>query len=134
MIKVAVSGYFNPLHKGHVRMIREAKRLGDHLTVIVNSDQQVILKGSVPFMTDIERCEIISALRDVDDVIVSIDDDKTVCKTLRKVRPDIFANGGDRRNESDIPEAQVCEDIGASMVFNVGGDKIQSSSELLASI
>ena len=111
-------------------MFRGAKKLGNKLIVIVNNDNQVKLKGSYPFMPLDERVEVIASLRDVDDVVISIDDDQSVCKTLQKLKPEIFANGGDRKKEN-IPEYQMCEDLGIKMVFNVGGGKIQSSSWLI---
>jgi len=129
--KVCVSGYFNPLHFGHIQLFQNAKALGDYLIVIINNDQQVKLKGSIPFMKATERAEIIKNLKMVDEVIISIDEDKTVCKTLEKAHPDIFANGGDRKNTNDIPEAEVCNRLGIEMIFNVGGEKSQSSSELI---
>lgn len=129
-VVVAVSGYFNPLHVGHLDMIEKAKKLGDKLIVIVNNDYQVKLKGSVPFMTLADRVRIIGALRAVDEVFVSIDRDKTVCKSLAKVRPDIFANGGDRHTINDVPEYPVCQKLGISMVDGLGR-KIRASSELI---
>ncbi|MDD4409932.1 MAG: adenylyltransferase/cytidyltransferase family protein [Candidatus Pacebacteria bacterium] len=129
---VCVSGYFNPLHIGHISLFARAKELGDYLVVVVNSDHQVDLKGSIPFMKEDERAAIISNLRMVDEVVISIDMDKTVCKTLEKVHPDVFANGGDRKSESDIPEKEVCDRLGIDMVFGVGGnEKQQASSELI---
>jgi cytidyltransferase-like protein len=128
---VCVSGYFNPIHSGHISMFKEAKKLGNYLIVIINNDNQVKVKGSVPFMKVEERAEIIKNLRMVDQVVISIDKDKTVCKTLAKVCPDIFANGGDRKNPKDIPEAEVCDRLGIKMVFNVGGSKTQSSSTII---
>jgi len=125
-----VSGYFNPLHVGHLQMIREAKKLGDYLVVIVNNNEQVKLKGSIPFMTEQDRAEIVRALKDVDEVFIAIDKDRSVCESLRAVKPDIFANGGDR-NAGNIPEAAVCEELGIEIIDNVGGGKIRSSSELL---
>jgi len=133
-IIVAVSGYFNPVHIGHIRMFKRAKKIGDKLIVIVNNDNQVKLKGSVQFMNEKERMEIISALKLVDKVILSIDKDKTVCKTLKLIKPHIFANGGDR-NQKNIPEVDICKEINCKMIFNVGrGGKIQSSSWLLKNI
>lgn len=129
---VAVSGYFNPVHKGHINLFREARSLGDKLIVILNNDSQVQQKGSVPFMSAEERAEVIRSLRFVDDVVISFDEDRTVCKTLGAVAPHIFANGGDREGIADIPEAAVCEAQNIAMVFNVGGGKIQSSSWLIA--
>jgi cytidyltransferase-like protein len=128
---VAVSGGFDPLHVGHVRMIHAAAALGARLVVIVNGDEFLMRKKGYIFMPLSERIEILRALRDVDDVVVAVDRDQTVCETLRRVRPHVFANGGDRRAESDIPEAAVCQELGIEMVFNVGGGKVQSSSELV---
>jgi cytidyltransferase-like protein len=129
-VVVAVSGYFNPLHVGHLDMIEKSKKLGDKLVVIINNDYQVKLKGSVPFMSLADRVRIIGALRDVDEVFVSIDRDKTVCKSLTKVRPSIFANGGDRHTLNDVPEYPICQKLGISMVDGLGR-KIRASSELI---
>lgn len=128
---VAVSGGFDPLHVGHVRMIRAAAALGTRLVVIVNGDDFLMRKKGYAFMPLAERMEILGALRDVDEVVAAVDRDQTVRETLRLVRPHIFANGGDRRAEADIPEASVCGELGIEMVFNVGGGKVQSSSELV---
>lgn len=128
---MAVSGYFNPLHVGHLEMIQKSKKLGDELVVIINNDFQVSLKGSVPFMSLADRVKIIKALRDVDRVFISIDKDKTVCKSLAKVRPDIFANGGDRHSIGDVPEYAVCQKYGIKMVDGLG-KKIRASSQLIA--
>ncbi|MEX0931757.1 MAG: adenylyltransferase/cytidyltransferase family protein [Candidatus Paceibacterota bacterium] len=131
-ITTVISGYFNPLHVGHLDMIREAKALGERLVVIVNSDAQVTLKGSTPFMSEKERAEIVSAIQGVDEVVISIDTDRTVCKTLSQINPHIFANGGDRTNINEIPEAAICEEQEIQMAFNVGSrGKIQSSSWLI---
>ena len=110
------------------------KKLGTKLLVILNNDKQVKLKGSVPFMDEKERMEIIKAIKAIDEVILSIDKDKTVCKTLKLIKPHIFANGGDR-NQKNIPEVDICKEINCKMIFNVGrGGKIQSSSWLLKNI
>jgi len=130
-IIVTVSGYFNPIHRGHISMFKAAKALGDKLIVILNNDKQVEIKGSQKFMSQWERKEIIEAIRHVDGVFISVDEDGTQCKSLEFLKPDIFANGGDRRETSDIPEAKVCEERGIKMIFNVGGEKVQSSSWLL---
>lgn len=130
-IIVAVSGYFNPLHVGHLEMIEKSKKLGDYLIVILNNDYQVKLKGSVPFMSEKDRFKIIKALRDVDDVFLSIDKDKTVCKSLAKIKPNIFANGGDRKNLNDIPEYEICKKLNIKMVDGLG-KKIRSSSTLIS--
>ena len=138
-VLVAVSGYFNPIHIGHIRLFEEAKKLGTKLIVIVNNDKQIELKGSFPFMDEKERIEIIAALTPVDNVILAIDRDRTVCKTLDFIRPDIFANGGDRTKKdaqnsrsSLNSEQTLCQKLGIRMVFNVGaGGKVQSSSWLI---
>lgn len=129
-IIVAVSGYFNPVHIGHIRLFEAAKKIGTKLVVIVNNDKQVKLKGSVLFMDEMERIRIISALAMVDNVILAIDRDRTVCETLKLIKPDIFANGGDR-TRNNIPEDAICKELGIKMIFNVGGEKTQSSSWLL---
>ena len=128
---VALSGGFDPLHVGHVRMIQEAAKLGTRLVVIVNGDEFLLRKKGYAFMSLEERMELVRALRGVDEVVAAIDRDQTVCETLRMVRPHVFANGGDRRNMEDIPEAVVCRELGIEMVFNVGGGKVQSSSDLV---
>lgn len=128
---VAVSGGFDPLHVGHLRMIQAAKRLGTRLVVVVNGDEFLMRKKGYAFMPLEERMEILRGLRDVDEVVAAVDSDQTVCETLRLVRPHVFANGGDRRDEAEIPEARVCRELGIEMVFNVGGGKVQSSSDLV---
>ena len=107
--------------------------LGDWVSynlVIINNDYQVKLKGSVPFMSLADRVRIIGALKLVDEVFISIDRDKTVCKSLTKVHPDIFANGGDRHTLNDVPEYSICQKLGISMVDGLGR-KIRASSELI---
>lgn len=140
---VITSGYFNPLHVGHINLINEAKKLGDFLVVVVNNDNQVKMKGSVLFMKERERVEIIKNLKFVDEVFLSIDnraDDKVpIPKSLEAVvckYPNcefIFAKGGDR-NLNNIPESEkeVCEKFNIEVVSNVGGGKIQSSSWLIS--
>jgi len=128
---VAVSGGFDPIHVGHIRMIQAAALLGTKLVVIVNNDSFLMRKKGYVFMPLAERMEIIRAMKDVNVVIEALDDDQTVCETLRFVEPHIFANGGDRRTDYDIPETQVCRELGIAMVFGIGGEKIQSSSELV---
>lgn len=130
-IVVAVSGYFNPLHVGHLEMIEKSRKLGDRLVAIVNNDYQVKLKGSVPFMSQADRLKIVGALKYVDKVFLSIDRDATVCKSLAKVKPDIFANGGDRKSLNDVPEFPVCTKLGIRMVDGLGR-KIRASSKLIA--
>ena len=130
MKTVCVSGYFNPIHRGHIDYLREAAALGDNLVVILNNDEQVKLKGSIPFMDEAERFQILKAIKYVDVVIASIDKDETVCKTLEMIKPDIFAKGGDRI-DTNTPEFDLCNKLGIQVFFGVGGGKVQSSSELL---
>lgn len=126
---VCTSGYFNPLHIGHLRLLEEAKSLGEYLIVIVNNDEQVKLKGSKEFQDEQERMEIVKAIKYVDQVVLSIDKDRTISETLKMIRPTIFAKGGDSTLEN-TPELYVCNEMGTKVVFNVGGSKIQSSSWL----
>lgn len=128
---VAVSGYFNPLHVGHLEMIEMASKIGDELVVIVNNDKQVKLKGSVPFMSETDRLKIISALKYVDRAFLAIDKDKTVCLSLAKLKPDVFANGGDRKSLNDVPEYPICQELGIEMVDGLG-EKIRASSKMIA--
>ena len=128
IVKVAVSGYFDPIHIGHLEYLKMAKNLGDYLIVIVNNDYQSNLKKGKSFMNELDRVEIVKALKLVDEVFLSIDKDRTVCKSLEKLKPDIFANGGDRSTE-EIPEAEVCMNFNIKMIDGLG-DKIRSSSEL----
>ena len=133
---IIVSGYFNPLHKGHIEYFHKAKAHGDLLLVIVNNDQQRALKGSKEFILEEERVLIVSELSVSDKVFLSIDQDRTVCATLEKIHKEFskqfelyFANGGDQNNQS-IPELPVCEQLGINLLEGLG-DKIQSSSWLL---
>ena len=122
---VCTSGYFNPVHIGHINLFREAKKYGDYLVVIVNNDEQVKLKGSKPFMDENERAEIIKAIKYVDKVILATDKDRTIKETLTRLAPDVFVKGGDS-TEENTPELE----LGIKVVFGVGGGKIQSSSWL----
>lgn len=131
-----MSGGFDPIHPGHTRMLEAAKKLGDELVVILNNDHWLRKKKGVAFMNEAERKEVIESLRAVDRVVISSHpahpSDMSVCAELRKLRPDIFANGGDRV-KTNIPEVAVCEELGIRMAFNVGkGGKVQSSSWLLS--
>ena len=127
-IRVAVSGYFDPIHIGHLEYLRMAKELGDSLVVIVNNNYQCKLKKGKHFMDENDRVEIVKALRFVDEVFLSVDKDRTVCKSLEEIKPDVFANGGDRAT-SEVPETPVCKKFNIKMVDGLG-DKIRSSSSL----
>jgi glycerol-3-phosphate cytidylyltransferase/D-beta-D-heptose 7-phosphate kinase/D-beta-D-heptose 1-phosphate adenosyltransferase len=136
-----VSGYFNPLHVGHLRMMEAARRLTGRLIVIVNNDpQQMLKKGRIIIPLD-DRLEIVRALRVTDEAIASIDEDTTVKSTLRAIRkkyPEaelIFANGGDRSSVSRIAEADVCEELDIALTFGVGGEeKADSSTRIIAAM
>lgn len=135
-VVVAVSGGFDPIHSGHTRLFHEAKKLGDELVVILNNDNWLKKKKGHVFMSEQERKEIIEALGDVDRVLITSHHknphDMSVCNELTKLKPHVFANGGDRV-KTNIPEVPVCESIGCTMVFNVGyGGKVQSSSWLIS--
>jgi cytidyltransferase-like protein len=131
-----VSGYFNPIHKGHIEYFNKAKAMADELFVIVNNDDQRGLKGSKEFQQEAERVFIVSNIKSVDHCILSIDKDRTVCRTIEKIAIDFgteyelsFANGGDQNNNT-IPERPICDQMGIALVDGLG-DKIQSSSWLL---
>ena len=133
---VIVSGYFNPLHKGHIEYFTMAKGLADELIVVVNNDKQRSLKGAKEFMLEDERCLIISSLKIVDKVYLSVDKDRTVIKTIEMIYNEIsdsynliFGNGGDQNNLS-IPESEICKKLDIKLIDNLG-EKIQSSSWLL---
>ena len=128
MRTVAISGYFDPIHVGHLEYIIEAKKLGDKLIVIVNNNHQCILKKGKPFMDENDRVTIVSSIKYVDEVFLSIDKDKTVCKSLEKIKPTIFANGGDRKNY-EIPESVICNKYNIEIIDGLG-EKIRSSSDL----
>ena len=129
---VATGGGFDPLHIGHIRLFKAAKKLGTKLIVILNSDRFLIEKKGYVFMPFEERKEIIENLKDIDVVIDCIDGDQSVARTLKQIQPDIFAKGGDR-NIDNIPEAErkVCKELGIKVVSLVGGTKVQSSSDLV---
>jgi D-beta-D-heptose 7-phosphate kinase/D-beta-D-heptose 1-phosphate adenosyltransferase len=135
---IIVSGYFNPIHIGHLDLFKKAKSLGDKLWIIVNSDFQRELKGSAVFMSDTERLEIVKAIKWVDYALISSDRDRTQCYTLQQFHNMfsdkydlVFANGGDQHNDT-IPEREVCDRLGIVLLDGLG-DKIQSSSWLLKS-
>jgi len=133
---IIVSGYFNPIHKGHLEYFNNAKVLADQLFVIVNNDHQRELKGSKEFQDENERMIIVSNIKAVDKAILSIDTDRTVCATIKMIAEQFgsefdlgFANGGDQNNDT-IPERSVCEQMNVALIDGLG-DKIQSSSWLL---
>lgn len=133
---IIVSGYFNPIHKGHLEYFNKAKALADELIVIVNNDHQRALKGSKEFQKEDERMIIVSNIKAVDKTILSIDKDRTVCATLKMIAEKYssefelaFANGGDQNNDT-IPERPICEEVGIVLIDGLG-NKIQSSSWLL---
>ncbi len=134
---IIVSGYFNPIHKGHLEYFIYAKAKGNLLFVIVNSDYQRALKGSKKFQDEKERLFIVKHIKEVDQAFLSIDQDRTVCKTLEmlyfefgKTHELVFANGGDQNN-TYIPEASICSKLGIELIDGLGV-KIQSSSWLLS--
>lgn len=129
---VTISGGCDPLHSGHVAMILEAATYGD-VVVILNSDDWLIRKKGYKFMDWSERAEILSAIRGVVEVVSVDDSDGTVCEALRRIRPDYFANGGDRK-VGNTPEGEVCKELGIEMLWNVGGGKTQSSSWLIDAV
>ena len=133
---IIVSGYFNPIHKGHLEYFNNAKALADQLFVIVNNDHQRELKGSKEFQKEDERMIIVSNIKAVDKTILSIDKDRTVCQTIGMIASEYgteyelaFANGGDQNNDT-IPERPICEEMNVALIDGLG-DKIQSSSWLL---
>lgn len=137
---VAVSGGFDPVHIGHVRLFEKAKDLGDELVVILNNDNWLKSKKGYVFMPEEERKEILEAFENVDKVIISnhpVDpDNMSIASDLRKIKPDIFANGGDRTKKELTKEGkeeiETCESIGCEVVFGIGhGGKVQSSSKLV---
>ena len=136
---IIVSGYFNPIHKGHLEYINNAKLLADELIVIVNNDHQRVLKNSKEFQLEDERMLIVSNLKAVNKAVLSIDSDRTVCKTIENIANEFgesydlaFANGGDQNNDT-IPERVICDKMGITLLDGLG-DKIQSSSWLLKKI
>ena len=133
---IIVSGYFNPIHKGHLEYFNNAKAIADQLFVIVNNDHQRELKGSKEFQDENERMIIVSNIKAVDKAILSIDTDRTVCATIKMIAEQFgnkfelgFANGGDQNNDT-IPERSVCKEMNVTLIDGLG-DKIQSSSWLL---
>ena len=137
-----ISGYFNPMHPGHVSLIKDVRSTHPNckLIAIVNSDLQVKLKGSIPFLDEISRCYILQNIKDVDEVFLSVDKDKTVVKSLEAIKVDVknfgykifFCNGGDRKPDSSvIPEVKFCKDNNIELEYGFGDEKKYSSSKLI---
>lgn len=132
---MAVSGYFDPIHIGHIRYLAEAKKLGTKLMVILSRDGQCIKKKGYVFMSYMERKEILESIRYVDEVVPNLDTDTSCAKSLEFLKPDIFIKGGDR-NSKNIPQAEidVAKKLGIKIVYGAGGGKIQSSSWLIEKV
>lgn len=134
MKRVIVSGFFNPLHGGHLDMIESAAAMGDKLIVVVNNDKQQLIKKGKIILDEQNRIRLINALGIVDEVVLAVDEDPTVIKTLQKLKEHypmdelIFANGGDRVSDKVTPEAAVCHELGIEMVYGVGGNTKADSS------
>lgn len=129
---VAVSGYFDPIHTGHIELFKLAKNAGGlnaKLVVIVNNNEQARMKKCNEFMDEMQRLAIVREMKCVDFAILSCDTDRTVCKSLKSLQPNMFANGGDQTNTS-IPESDICKTYNIELIDNLG-DKIQSSSTLI---
>jgi len=125
---ICVSGGFDPLHSGHLAMFREAAKKGK-LVVIINSDDWLMRKKGFCFLTWEQRADIISSLKMVHEVASVEDKDNTVCEALKRLKPKYFANGGDRKTDN-TPEMEVCNELGIEMVWDTGGEKFESSSEI----
>tara|TARA_R110000824_G_scaffold56144_3_gene153971 strand:- start:996 stop:1499 length:504 start_codon:yes stop_codon:yes gene_type:complete len=127
---VMVSGGFDPVHAGHIRMIRDASNFGD-VIVVANSDQWLFRKKGFVFMSFEQRAEILNAIKGVI-LVDSVDDtDGTVCEAIRRHKPIYFANGGDR-SRTNTPEVDVCNELEIKLLWGVGGDKkLASSSDLI---
>jgi len=126
---IAVSGYFDPLHEGHLEYLGLAKELGDKLIVILNNTEQAILKKGRENIGLSERKAVLEGIDCVDEVVISIDKGKSVCESLRMIMPDIFAKGGDRFAH-EIPEADICKQLNIRIIDRLG-KKINSSSDIV---
>lgn len=126
---VAVSGGFDPIHVGHVRYIQEAAHHGE-VHIYLNTDSWLQRKKGYVFMPFKDRAEILWSIKGVTLVVPADDDDDTVCASLQRWKPDFFAKGGDRK-EDNTPELSLCNELGITVLFNMGGEKIESSSEIV---
>lgn len=129
---VLVSGGFDPLHVGHVRLIQEASKYG-RVWVALNSDEWLIRKKGYAFMSWEQRKEILLALSSVSEVVSVDDTDGSVCSAITELKPNCFVNGGDRISDN-IPEYKLCRELDIEMIFNAGGGKIESSSKLVGRV
>lgn len=128
---ICVSGGFDPVHVGHLRMMQEAAKFG-RLIVIVNSDDWLMRKKGYVFMPFAERCELLEGFACVSETVAVDDSDGSVCEALTRLKPDYFANGGDRKN-TNTEEVALCEQSDIKLLWSMGGGKIQSSSGLVSS-
>ena len=127
---IMVSGGFDPVHVGHIRLILDASKFGD-VIVVANSDQWLYRKKGFVFMTFDQRKEILDSIKGVVLVDSVTDTDGTVCEAIRRIKPDFFANGGDRK-KTNTPEVDVCNQLGIELLWGVGGAyKSESSSDLI---
>ena len=131
---IVTGGGFDPIHEGHIELFKEARQLGDKLVVMLNSDKQLIKKkGKTFYSSEEERKKILESIKYVDEVIIDPGHDTTCEEALKLIKPNILAKGGDR-TENSMPEIEltVCQELGIEIAYGVGGDKIQSSSWLIA--
>src|ERR1700749_359088 len=136
-----VSGYFNPLHVGHLRMMNAARDLAGYLIIVVNNDAQQMMKKGRIILPLADRLEVVRALRVADEVVAAMGEDPTIRETLREIRARhpharlIFGNGGDRTDSKHINESDVCEELGIELRFGVGGEeKADSSPRIMAAL
>jgi len=131
---VVASGGFDPIRSHHLSLFMNAAKLGDWFVVIINRNHFLQAKKGFYLLDEVERMILVERYPWVDETVLALDKDLTVCETLRTLKPHIFVNGGDRKNVNDIPEAKVCEELNIEMVFNVGipkGDSVRSGKQLV---
>jgi len=131
---IVTGGGFDPIHEGHIELFKEARQLGDKLVVMLNSDKQLVKKkGKTFYSSEEERKKILESIKYIDEVIIDPGHDTTCEEALKLIKPDVLAKGGDR-TENSMPEIEltVCRELGIEIVYGVGGEKIQSSSWLIA--